>query len=346
MKPLLRLALALLAVLSPVAGHAMEGAAFIPVKWSTAVPALDPLSPSWLKQASATVVVYPQVSVPPAVAPTGAAMVKVRAQYSAKTIALHLEWTDDKPAKDRAVGEFADDAAVQWPARYGPGVALPYIGMGHTGAPVALWFWRADGSVETLAAQGFGTLSAQAVDGVKARGVWKDGKWHVVFTRALAAAGEHHVSFAPAKLGFVPVAFATWNGEATERNGLKRLSAWQVLRFEKGKVDASYAKQFGEVAAVGDAERGKHLMSEKGCAGCHSFPANPAQSRIGPNLTYAGGMHSAAYLRESLAEPSKVIVPGKGYFLEQDGKRVSIMPPFAGTEDERRDILAYLRNLK
>jgi complex iron-sulfur molybdoenzyme family reductase subunit gamma len=324
----------------------MDGAVFIPVRWSTAEPALDPLNPAWLKQAPATVATYPQVSVPPAAVATGASTIKVRAQYSAKAIALHLEWTDGKPAKERAVGEFADGAAVQWPLRYGPGMALPYIGMGHGGAPVALWFWRADGSVETLAAEGFGTLTTQATDGVKARGVWKDGKWYVVFTRTLAAAGEHRVSLVPAKLGLVPVAFATWNGEAAERNGLKRLSAWRVLRFEKGKADAVYAKQVGEVAVTGDAERGMRLMSEKGCSGCHSFPGNPAQPRIGPDLSYAGGIHSALYLRESLTEPSKVVVPGKGYFVEQEGKKVSLMPPLAASDEELRDVVAFLKTLR
>jgi complex iron-sulfur molybdoenzyme family reductase subunit gamma len=336
----------LLAILFPVAAHAMDAASFIPVRWSAVEPAPDPSSPAWLKLAPATIAVYPQVSVPPAAPPTGAATVKVRAQYSAKTVALHLEWGDDKPAKDRAVGAFADGAAVQWPVRYGPGVGLPYVGMGHADAPVALWLWRADGSAETLAAEGFGTLTAQASDGVKARGVWKDGKWYVVFTRTLAAAGEHRVSLVPAKLGVVPVAFAVWNGEAAERNGLKRLSAWQWLRFEKGKGDVVYAKQVSEIAVTGNAERGKRLMSEKGCTGCHSFPENPAQPRIGPDLTYAGGIHSDVYLRESLAEPSKVVVPGKGYFMEQGGKRVSLMPPFAGTEVERDDILAYLMSLR
>lgn len=341
-----RVCLLLLATLCPVVVQAMDGAAFLPVRWSASEPALDPLNAAWLKLAPATVAVYPQASVPPATASSGAATVKVRAQYSARTVALHLEWADDKPARERGVGTFADGAAVQWPVRYGPGVALPYVGMGHGGAPVALWLWRGDGSVETLAAEGFGTLSTQAADGVKARGAWKDGKWHVVFVRTLAAAGEHRFSAAPTKLGFVPAAFATWNGDTAERNGLKRLSSWHVLRFEKGKVDAAYAKQVGEIAMAGDAERGKRLMSEKGCAGCHSFPGNPAKPRIGPDLSYAGGIHTGAYLRESLAEPSKIVVPGKGYFMEQGGKKVSLMPPFAGTEAEHSDILSYLMSLR
>lgn len=333
-------------ILLPVPSFATDGRSFIPAKRSVGEPALDPLSASWLKQVPVTVAVYPQASVSPAAAPTGAATIKVRAQYGAKSVALHLEWPDSKTAAERGVGRFADGAAVQWPTRYGSGIGLPYVGMGHAGAPVALWFWRADGTVETLAAEGFGSLTAQATDGVKARGAWKDGKWHVVFTRALAVAGEHRASLAPAKLGLVPVAFATWSGEAAERNGLKRLSAWQMLRFEKGKGDAAYAKQASEPAVAGVAENGKRLMSEKGCAGCHSFPDNPARPRIGPDLTYAGGIHSVSYLLESLREPSKVVVPGKGYYVEQDGKKVSLMPPFAGTETERNDVLAYLMSLR
>ncbi len=330
----------------PVASFAMDGVSFVPVKWSASEPTFDPMSNSWLKQPAATVAVYPQASVPPTTAHTGAATVKVRAQYNAKTLALHLEWSGDKPSEHRDVGRFADAVAVQWPLRYGFGTMLPYIGMGHPGAPVALWFWRADGSVETLAAEGFGSLTKQAPDGVKAKGVWKDGTWRVVYVRALSALGEHRVSLAPAKLGLVPVAFAIWSGDAAERNGLKRLSAWQTLRFEKGKTDAAYVKQLATTAPKGDAESGKRLMSEKGCAGCHSFPANPAQPRIGPDLTYAGGIHPASYLHESLAEPSKVVVPGKGYFMEQDGKRTSLMPPFTGTETERNDILTYLMSLR
>lgn len=341
-----RVCLLYLALLCPLLVQAGDGAASISVKWSTAEPALDPLNAAWLRQAPATVAVYPQASVPPAAASAGAAKVKVRAQYSAKTVALHLEWADDKPAKERGIGTFADGAAVQWPARYGRGVALPYIGMGHGGASAALWLWRGDGSAETLAAEGFGTLTAQAADGVKARGVWKAGKWYVVFTRALAASGEHHVTLAPARLGLVPVAFATWNGEAAERDGLKRLSAWQLLRFEKGKDDPAYAKQISKIPVAGNAANGKRLMNEEGCAGCHSFPGNPARPHIGPDLTYAGAIHSASYLRESLAEPSKVVVPGKGYSTEQDGKKVSLMPPFAGTEAERNDILSYLMSLR
>lgn len=344
-----RFALTLLALLlgasAPAAFGAKDSDPFVVVTRTGGEPPLDPNSPAWLKLPGAAIVLYPQVGVSPA---TGEKplVARLRAFYSAKTLALHVEWPDAAAARGVGIGRFADGVALQWPVGYGPGRALPYVGMGHVGAPVTLWFWRADGGFETLAAEGFGTLTRQAPDGAQARGEWKNGTWRVVFKRALAAAGEHRVHVDPTRQGLVPVAVAVWNGEAAERDGLKRLSAWQWLRFEKSKIDASYAKEVSAVGLAGDAARGKQLMSEKGCASCHSYPDNPAQPHIGPDLTYAGGIHTASQLAASLLEPSKIIVPGKAYFTVQDGKKISLMPPFAGSDEERRDILAYLKSLR
>lgn len=322
------------------AGH---GDAFIAVSRTASEPPLDPASPVWQTLPATAITLYPQVSTPPVTGEKPLAA-KLRAIYGAKTMAIHIEWADAQAAGTRHIGKFADAVALQWPLNHGPGRALPYVGMGHAGAPVAVWLWRGDGLVETLAAEGFGTLTREAPDGVQARGEWKDGAWRVVFKRALA--GKGGARFNPARQGLAPLAVAVWNGEAAERNGLKRLSAWQVLRFEQGQVNATSAKQLSAAPVAGDAERGKRLMSEQGCIGCHSFPANPAQPRIGPDLSYAGGIHSATYLRESLADPSKVVVPGKGFYLVQDGKKISLMPPFAGTGAERDDIVAYLMSLR
>lgn len=305
----------------------VAAAADIVVKRVAGEPAADPASPAWLAQAPASIKVYPQTSVPPA----AAGSVKVRAQAGATTLALHLEWTDRKPATSRGVGEFADAAALQWPLQ--PAADLPHVGMGHRGAPVVLWFWRADGTAEMLAAEGFGTLTAQPSDGLQARGAWKNGVWRVVFSRAMAG---------PA--GRMPVAIAVWNGEGAERDGMKRLSAWQTLRLDGGAAQKVSPADTARLA--GNAARGKRLMQAKGCAACHNFPGNPARPAIGPDLGHAGGLHAAGYLAESLREPSKIVVPGKGYFTEQDGRRVSIMPPFEGSEAERNDLLAYLLSLR
>ncbi len=314
----------LLALLLPLAA-----AAEIPVKRVDGEPAADPLNPAWLKQAAVAVPLYPQASVPPAAKSSGKGQVKVRAQRGATMLALHLEWADRKPATQRGIGEFADAAAVQWPQQ--PNAALPYIGMGHRGAPVSLWFWRADGTAELLAAEGFGTLTAQPSGGVRARGEWKNGVWRVVLSRAVESSLEQ-----------LPVAFAIWNGEGAERDGLKRLSAWQTLRFDGNTAKVSPR----DTARLGNAGHGKRLMQAKGCAACHDYPGNPVRPSIGPDLRHAGGLHAPAYLAESMREPSKVVVSCKGCFAEQDGKRVSIMPPFEGSEAEREDILAYLLSLR
>ncbi|MBI4988970.1 MAG: c-type cytochrome [Rhodocyclales bacterium] len=316
----------LFALLLPLAAIAAD----IPVQRVDGEPAADPMSSAWLAQAAVAVPLYPQASVPPAMKAAGKGSIKVRAQRGATTLALHLEWPDRKPAASRGVGEFADAAAVQWPLQ--PGAALPYIGMGHRGAPVALWFWRADGTVETLAAEGFGTLTAQPGDGVKAKGVWKNGVWRVALSRAVNKPAMERM----------PVAFAVWNGEGAERAGLKRLSAWQTLRFPGATAKVSLP----DTASSGSAARGKRLMQAKGCAACHNYPGNPAKPRIAPDLSHAGGLHAADYLAESMREPSKIVVPGKGYFTEQGGRRVSIMPPFEGSEAERDDLLAFLLSLR
>ena len=334
-------------LMRPSADPAKDGGPFIVAGYSAGEPPLDPLDPAWTRVAPVAVSTYPQVSVAPGMELSGASAVNVRALYGAKEMALHLEWPDASPAKEHVIGAFADGAAVQWPVRYGPGETLPYVGMGHPAAPVALWLWRADDSVETLAAEGFGTLTAQPGDGVKARGMWTDGIWRVVFARPLRAPpDDHRMRLDPNAQGLVPVAFAVWNGEARERNGLKRLSAWHVLRFEKAKVGEAYARQLTGPSVAGDADKGRRLMTEKGCADCHAFPGNPARPSVAPDLTYAGGIHPAFYIMESITNPSAVVVPGKGYAIMQEGKLQSLMPPFAGSEAELRDIAAFLRSLR
>ncbi len=338
--------LLVVAILAAVPAAGRDTLPAILAKRATSMPPLDPFAPAWSRLKPVAVVLYPQFSVAPGAQSSGVSTLNVRALYRGRTVALHLEWRDAKPTHDRAIGMFADAAAVQWPVYYGSRMPLPYVGMGHAGAPVAVWFWRADQSVETLAAEGFGTLTPQPNDGVTARGVWKDGVWRLVFMRMLdTPAGGYSARLDPAAHGLVPVAFAVWNGEAGERNGSKRLSAWINLRFDKARVEAAYARVLVDPPLAGDVGNGKHLMTEQGCAGCHAFPGSPERPSVGPDLTYVGGIHSTRYLMESLKEPSRVIVPGKLHAMVEDGKRISVMPPFAGTEQELWDIVAFLKTL-
>lgn len=322
------------------------GGAIIAKRVSGELP-LDPDNQAWHEAAPNEVSVYPQRSVQPASQQTDVGAVRVQALHNGNELALRLEWVDETPAEKRDIGQFADAVALEWPVKYGVGVGLPYVGMGDASQPVALWLWRADGSMETLAAEGFGSLTIQSPDGVTARSAWKDGVWRIVIKRTFAATGEHSLVLDPDEQGMVPLAVAVWNGEQGQRSGRKRLSAWRVLYLEKGKVDPAYVQQLADISATqGNAETGKRLMTEKGCIACHAFPDNPAQPTGGPGLRYAGGMHRSDYLLESIDEPSKVIVPGKGFFTIQGGQRISLMPPFQGSEQERYDLLAYLKMLR
>jgi mono/diheme cytochrome c family protein len=75
-------------------------------------------------------------------------------------------------------------------------------------------------------ADGFGTLTAAspAEQRVAARGVWSDGRWHVVLSRKIEP------SAGSAGLGRqAKVAFALWNGAQRDRGGQKAISTWHVL---------------------------------------------------------------------------------------------------------------------
>lgn len=84
-------------------------------------------------------------------------------------------------------------------------------------------------SVEDLNARGFGTLTSQGTDGqnVSGKGLWKDGKWALVFVRALQSQEKGDVLL---KLGgTIPVAFAVWDGALGDRNGQKMITNWYQL---------------------------------------------------------------------------------------------------------------------
>ncbi|MBI2479848.1 MAG: c-type cytochrome [Planctomycetia bacterium] len=66
---------------------------------------------------------------------------------------------------------------------------------------------------------------------VKALGQWKDGRWTVVMTRALAVeSADDGVAIAPGQR--VSAAFAVWDGGHQDRDGKKLITIWQDLELE------------------------------------------------------------------------------------------------------------------
>jgi hypothetical protein len=84
--------------------------------------------------------------------------------------------------------------------------------------------------VEDLIAVGFSTLSLQDSQDVMGKGIYNPGKWSVVFLRDLQTKDKEDVVFT--KGSTVPIAFAIWDGNNEERDGLKSISTWHDLKIE------------------------------------------------------------------------------------------------------------------
>jgi len=120
----------------------------------------------------------------------------------------------------RPTGEtatFADAAAVMVPEQW-LGPTFPALLMGDKSHPVRLFYWNASHGVEEMTASGRATPKPLGRI-VAHRAHHADGKW--VLTLEL-----------PDQPAGCPLAFAVWDGEAGDRDGLKCFSIWYVLQRE------------------------------------------------------------------------------------------------------------------
>jgi mono/diheme cytochrome c family protein len=90
-------------------------------------------------------------------------------------------------------------------------------------------------------------------------------------------------------------------------------------------------------APAGDAAAGKQVFASQGCSSCHAFSAAGSTGTVGPNLDEALKGKDAAFIRESIVDPNKVIA--KGY-------PPSVMPQdFGQTLSPKQvdDLVAFLQ---
>lgn len=91
-----------------------------------------------------------------------------------------------------------------------------------------------DTPVEHLIAGGFSSLTTvpdPKMQNVGGSGVWRSGKWAVVFVRELAAAGEGDLALVPGEPA--QVAFAVWDGKQMQRDGMKYTTTWATLTLDR-----------------------------------------------------------------------------------------------------------------
>ncbi len=344
--------------------------------------AADPAAPLWDRLPGRTFVAAPQRAIRlndrranEALTHAAPRALEVRAAFDGRDLAVAVDWSDESEDRVRpdATDAFADGVALEVPLRFGAGLRLPYVGMGDDDMPVALYLARAaaEGTVvrEAVAA-GFGSLTRADLGGMRAAMSYDRARkgWRAVFVRPLAGGPSD------LRRGLVPFALAVWDGARHERGGNKALTGWKLLRVSRFPADPAYVVELARGSGAGDPgdpARGKAL-AESVCAVCHVVGERRiARPGIAPDLTGIGPISTAAYLRESLVDPSAVIVPNPNANQHQDrsvrpvagepypnadafvwfqrdasGRKVSRMPSFAAMpEADLAAIVAYLMTL-
>lgn len=155
----------------------------------------------------------------------------VKALRNGGEIAFRLEWLDPTKNEQRIENtDFPDAAAMLFPLKED----APLF-MGMEGAPVNLWYWRADhpSRARSDVASGIGTSRVMDDSSISAQAIHGNGRWAVVMRRALRVEKE-----AASAIQIVPgqtlrTTFAVWEGSNLERAGIKAFSpSWLELKIE------------------------------------------------------------------------------------------------------------------
>lgn len=143
---------------------------------------------------------------------------------------IRMNWKDATENRGTTVNEYRDGVAVQFALE---GAETSYMMGTNKEQPVNIWYWLADKDrVENLAAGGFGTttiLDEQVVTGASkyvTKQIKKDNTWYVVMSRPLKKSSEYDVDF---DREIIPMGFAVWQGNDTERDGNKRITHNWIL---------------------------------------------------------------------------------------------------------------------
>jgi dimethylsulfide dehydrogenase subunit gamma/complex iron-sulfur molybdoenzyme family reductase subunit gamma len=191
--------------------------------------AVSPQAAIWKKAPATQVALQPAFPGHVAIVGTPATEhLTVQAVRAGDRLFMKLAWSDrtaNTIIKDTAA--FVDGAAVQFPIN-GKEDTPAY--MGDPDNPVNIWHWGANGHTENLVAHGFGSATRVPSEGLKSAAVRTNNGWAVVLTRSLRVKPDEGVTLRGK--GIIPVAFAVWDGENQERDGLKAVTLeWWQLQF-------------------------------------------------------------------------------------------------------------------
>ncbi len=211
-------------------GFAQESVSVRATLMTGGVPVDDPNAAAWSSAPPATFPMSPQVHWQNRIQEVTVKDVIVRALHDGKQVAVLVEYAD--PTQD------PDDAAAlefmvgDKKAHFAHGQPMLQV----EGGPVNIWFWKnKTAKAVDMNAKGFGTLKAQEHQDVKAKGIYSNGTWKVVFSRDLSTGhAEEDVEITPGQ--FISIAFAVWDGrkdgagDLVEKGSQKAVSSWWYFR--------------------------------------------------------------------------------------------------------------------
>jgi DMSO reductase family type II enzyme heme b subunit len=209
----------------------------------------DPTDPVWDSAPAMTFTLVPNVIKEPRLFTSLNDMVTVRAVYNDNDIAMRVD-IDDRtysvPGSELeqqyaidGVTVTRDAIAVQLPAALTGSSEKPYFRQGDRRNPVNLWSWTAP-SVEpemveaVVIKDAFGQDKAPKTrtdsSELSAMSAWKDGRWQIVFKRALATDAPEDFQFSEGV--YTPIAFANWDGVNGEEGLRQSFTAWYWILLE------------------------------------------------------------------------------------------------------------------
>lgn len=198
---------------------------------------LDPRNVAWEKSAPTAVLLNrtPRIYQTEPVREIAIPALEVRALGAGSELILRLRWSDatrnapQAPPRKRGEGgepaqlykrptaetaTFPDAAAVMIP-KSTVGATFPSLMMGDQHTATSLYYWNASRGAEEMTASGRATPKPTGA-AIPFRAVHEDGKWTLTMQMLKPPDG-------------CPLAFAIWDGELGDRDGLKFFSIWYVL---------------------------------------------------------------------------------------------------------------------
>jgi DMSO reductase family type II enzyme heme b subunit len=213
------------------------------------LPTDDPTAAAWGSAPAATFPMSPQVHWPTRNLEATVKDMIVRGLHDGTNVAILLEYADPTEDPD-------DAAAIQFmvgdkKAHFAHGQPMAQV----EGGPVNIWYWKnKDDKGVDMNAKGFGTLKIQDHQDVKAKGVYSNGRWKVVFSRPLDT-GHPEEDTQITTAGFINIGFAAWDGkkdpssgELKEKGSQKAVSSWWYFRAE---APPDYSGYYYAAIAVG-----------------------------------------------------------------------------------------------